>query len=105
MVYAITTLEFEFIKIGQTKNFKQRLRNIQSGCPFRLGLWIACNTKEFKRVEKEAHELLDNCHYRGEWFAPNEDDLDRIQDYLQSEINKTKDQYKKDLEEFNRDRL
>jgi hypothetical protein len=78
MVYVLTTRQFEYIKIGRTKHFKQRMRNIQSGCPFFLSLWLAIKTTRDVEIEKHLHNELSHVHVRGEWFEPKEKDLDYL---------------------------
>jgi len=77
-VYALATADMAFIKIGKTMSIKQRLINIQSGCPFELSLWLTIRTPKAAEVERAAHGLLAHCRTRGEWFAPSGKDLDLI---------------------------
>ena len=84
MVYIITTNNFEFIKVGKSTNFKSRLSNIQSGCPLELSLWCAIRTPIPGEVEKALHAMLSHCGTRGEWFAPEGDDLDAVMEFCTS---------------------
>ena len=77
-VYALITADMAFIKIGKTVSIKQRLINIQSGCPFDLSLWLTIRTPKAAEVERAALDLLAHCRTRGEWFSPAEQDLDLI---------------------------
>jgi hypothetical protein len=52
IVYVFATCELDYIKIGKTKSVKQRLSNVQSGCPFHLHLWIAIATPKADEIEK-----------------------------------------------------
>ena len=61
MVYVIVTNDFKFMKIGSTKAFKQRLSNIQSGCPFKLSLWLGIRTPVHKAVEKDLQKKNGSC--------------------------------------------
>ncbi len=83
MVYVLRTQDFEFIKVGRTKDFKSRLNNVQSGCPFDLYLWCAIYTPESAVVEADLHRSLSHAHLRGEWFKPGDSDLDLILDFCQ----------------------
>ena len=80
-VYVIATHGFEFIKIGKTKSIKQRLGNLQSGCPFFLFLWCGIRSPKINEIEKELHSMMSHCRIRGEWFSPTHEDLDKIFDY------------------------
>lgn len=81
MVYIIATAEFKFIKIGKTANFKWRLSNIQSGCPYALSLWRAIRTPRASEIESALHQQLAHCRERGEWFAPSDADLDYLLEF------------------------
>ena len=76
MVYVLTTRKFEYIKIGRTNRIKQRMSNIQSGCPFHLSLWLAIRTPKDQQIEKHLHYAIRHTHLRGEWFEPEGKDLD-----------------------------
>lgn len=81
-VYALSTNDLKYIKVGFTNAVKQRVSNIQSGCPFELFLWIAIKTPKPKQVEHELHERLEDFKLRGEWFSPDENTLDWMLDYF-----------------------
>lgn len=81
MVYIITTHDFGFIKVGKSTNFKSRLSNIQSGCPYELSLWCSIRTPKADQVEAFLHERLEHCRARGEWFSPSPEDLDDLIDF------------------------
>jgi hypothetical protein len=82
MVYVLCTEDFSFIKVGKSKNLKNRLNNIQVGCPYKLGLWAGIYTPIPNDVEKDLHGRLEDYHYRGEWFVPDDDCLDYILRYV-----------------------
>lgn len=75
-VYVLATQDLRLVKVGRTISIRQRIINIQSGCPFDLFLWLAIKTPLASQVEKELHHQLRHCQTRGEWFAPNDSDLD-----------------------------
>ena len=83
MVYVLTTPNFQYLKIGKSRDFKQRLVNIQSGCPFDLDLWLAIRTPKPSKVECRLHALMKHAHVRGEWFSPKPRDLDYLLDFFQ----------------------
>jgi len=78
MTYVLRTNNFEFIKIGYAKSIKQRMSNIQNGCPFKLFFWLAIYSPRYVEIEKYLHTKFDHCRYRGEWFTPLPDDLDEL---------------------------
>ncbi len=82
MVYVLSTQDLEYIKVGKTNSPKQRFINIQSGCPFKLSLWLAIKTPRHAELEKIIHRRLAHCRVRGEWFAPSEKDLDALSDFF-----------------------
>lgn len=81
MVYIVSTPNFQFIKIGKSTSFKQRLGNIQSGCPFDLSLWLSIRTPKPSEIECCLHERLSHCLVRGEWFSPTDSDLDSVMEF------------------------
>ena len=81
-VYVLTTQQFEYIKIGRTTNLKQRISNIQSGCPFLLSLWLGIRTPNDSQVEKHLHKAMRHAHLRGEWFVPQVQDLNYLIDFF-----------------------
>lgn len=73
MIYVIETDSRE-IKIGITKNIKDRLRAISTGNsikPKLLGLYFNINDdrKIDRIIEREAHSLLADRRANGEWFS------------------------------------
>jgi len=78
MVYVISTSDFKFIKVGHSSNFKNRIRNIQSGCPLDLAIWCSIRTPISEKVESSLHSVLAHCSIRGEWFSPSMEDLDSV---------------------------
>ena len=87
IVYVIATPGFEYIKIGRTKSLKQRMNNIQSGCPFRLFFHQGIRTPRDSEVESVMHNLIAHVRVRGEWFKPTDADLITIGDFC-NETNK-----------------
>ena len=90
IVYMIYTPDFEFIKIGLSKNIKSRMRNIQSGCPFLLTLHTAATFLSYKNAaayEKKMHRRLEEFRVRGEWYSLEVSIIDDIEDEFRG-INK-----------------
>lgn len=68
-VYIITCEDFKYSKIGMTKNIKQRISNLQSGCPFDLHLFLTIRTNQPRVVEAYLHNVLSMFRIRGEWYS------------------------------------
>lgn len=83
-VYVLTTSDFKYIKIGQSTTLKQRMGNIQSGCPFSLTLWLSIKTPTPTPIEKWLHKKMGHVHLRGEWFLPEQPDLDFLIDFFRA---------------------
>ena len=59
------------IKIGKSRDPEKRLKELQTGCPYKLKLdgTIKCNSdKHALEIEKAAHDFFSYKHARGEWF-------------------------------------
>ena len=68
-LYIIQSYKTGAIKIGVSMDLKNRLRNIQVGCPYEIKVLLIL--KEMGHIEKSLHERLKNWRTRvncGEWF-------------------------------------
>lgn len=56
----------EYVKIGQSRNWKQRIDQMQVGSPYTIVplLVIVADPS----LEKRLHVRFRNSHFRGEWF-------------------------------------
>lgn len=63
----------EFIKIGMSKNYEERMKNLQTSTPNKLSLVWCCyvseDSREARRQEKKLHRACKAHHVRGEWFT------------------------------------
>lgn len=82
LVYVFATRDFSYIKIGKTKSVKQRLSNIQSGCPFHLHLWAGIRTPKSNEIEMYLHQLFEAQNVRGEWFFLTPLQLDELHEFI-----------------------
>ena len=76
VVYFIQAAEGGLIKIGCTKNLKQRFKAIQNNCPITLKLLayeIDDNPAAFCRsqLEEKLHKRFASTRCHGEWFEPS----------------------------------
>ena len=74
-VYVLACNDFKYLKIGMTKNLKQRMSNLQSGCPFDLFLFLTIRTNQPREVETYLHNELSRFRVRGEWYSLNDEQL------------------------------
>jgi len=66
-VYAIGNMDEGYAKIGYTTDIENRLKTIQTSCPFKvrvIKLWIGLTRKH----ERFLHREYDRYNTHGEWF-------------------------------------
>lgn len=72
-LYAITTNENEYVKIGYSKCPGRRLRDLQTGSPYELFLlfYIEVRKEDAKKLEKAMHAVVPTVGGagRGEWWV------------------------------------
>lgn len=56
----------EFIKIGQSRRWKQRVETMQVGSPHTLIVMLVL--KDDPKLEAKLHNWFRTDHFRGEWF-------------------------------------
>ena len=79
-IYLIRAQEIYLYKVGITKDIKQRLKQLQTGCPYQLEVIDMYEPKEFvSKIEKMLHrrfscyQTKDFSKIQGEWFdLPND---------------------------------
>lgn len=80
-IYLIRAQEIYLYKIGITKNVNKRIKQLQTGCPYKLELIESYEPKFFvNKIEKTLHRSCacyqtnpDFSELQGEWFnLPNE---------------------------------
>lgn len=57
----------EFVKIGTAKDVAKRIRELQTGCPFRVSLLQVIPGGA--KTERLIHSRLSHLHVRGEWYT------------------------------------
>ena len=68
-------------KIGVSKNAKKRLKQVQTGCPYKIKILKVYDSKYAFKIESSIHRRLKNRNLseyeeydiRGEWFVLNEE--------------------------------
>ncbi|WP_027517823.1 GIY-YIG nuclease family protein [Bradyrhizobium sp. WSM1417] len=68
----------EFIKIGSAADVRQRLINVQTGCPFTLEPLLVLRGGAAR--ERQLHSRFRAGHIRGDWFRLTDDLLAFIAD-------------------------
>lgn len=66
-VYVVTAGR-RHVKIGHSRNVKNRLMGIQTGCPFTVKIAGQWNTPRAQEIERRAHAILAKYRWAGEWF-------------------------------------
>ena len=59
------------LKIGKTKNVKQRINALRTGCPYPIECLGFIETNECTKLEKALHEKFSQFRINGEWFEKN----------------------------------
>jgi hypothetical protein len=70
------------VKIGRTKNLKNRLSNLQSGCPYKIAPHKAFGTNRPSDDESEILNHLKEFNIRGEWFELDDYHFDWVVDFF-----------------------
>jgi len=77
-VYVLRARETNYWKIGYTTvSVEERLRAIQTGCPFTLEAFWEIETNEARSLETAFHQHLEKHRAQGEWFFLSERDMRR----------------------------
>lgn len=87
-IYFIGNLEYNFVKIGYSKNPKKRIQSIQTGCPFPLT--ILRTEKGNVDHEKRYHDKFKKFNTYGEWFKI-EGELSELLGVKKTNISKNKE--------------
>jgi len=72
--------EMNYAKVGRSKAPHDRLRDLQTSCPYKLWLVTQFPVDDSRGVESALHDLLEDRHVRGEWFEMAPADYDEIVD-------------------------
>lgn len=70
MIYLINQESTTLYKIGKTKNIKQRIKQLQVGCPLTILLVFQFDVNSLieSKLEKTIHRRFAYCKTQGEWF-------------------------------------
>jgi hypothetical protein len=88
-VYVIKCDGWNYYKIGISKSTpRNRLSNLQSGCPFNLDYITIVHCAHYSLVESEVHKMLRSKNIRGEWFELNPSELIDVIEFLNQSASK-----------------
>lgn len=74
-VYVIKVQNSSKYKIGRTINIKKRIKQFSTGNPFNIKLLYFIETINYKKLEKNLHNILKQFRIKGEWFNFEDNDL------------------------------
>ena len=81
-VYIITSTENKGVsKIGRSRDPKKRLKNLQTGSPYKLHIQYTyglLTRKSCLALERRVHKLLKADHLSGEWFNVEAKDAELV---------------------------
>ena len=88
-LYLIHCVGFTYYKIGRTKNLKNRLQMLQTGCPFDLNVIASVGSYNLISNENYLHNLFKNKKARNEWFDFDNYEIDLIKLWFKHEDNRS----------------
>lgn len=83
-VYCVRCAGSLFVKIGKTSDVSRRLKELQTGCPYRLILDFFITCAKPRIVEEQLHQRLSFARTQFEWFEVH----GREYDQLRSDVRK-----------------
>lgn len=72
-------------KIGVAHNLGGRLNTLQTGSPHRQWLIYHKRVLNPYKIELELHQMFPTQRIRGEWFALDSKDIERLIEYVDSQ--------------------
>lgn len=75
-VYFIGNIEYKIVKIGFSSNPQNRLKSLQTGCPYKLK--ILKKIEGNSHLEKDYHKIFKDFNMEGEWFELRGELLDFV---------------------------
>lgn len=77
---------FNYYKIGVSNSPVNRLKTLQTGCPFLIYLQHTFATKKAYKVEKKLHKKVAKYSANGEWFRVYEEDTEDFFDRIYGKV-------------------
>lgn len=85
LIRAETSSDVSHVKIGKTNNVKQRLSALNAASPAPLTLVYFGYVLNADKLEKELHDIFDERRLRGEWFALDNDRIEKARSFIEAE--------------------
>jgi predicted GIY-YIG superfamily endonuclease len=94
-IYVLEAENINLYKVGVSKDTKKRIKQIQTGCPFKLKVLLTFDSKYAFKIETNLHrrfKVFEKKEYNGmelsgEWFALDKENLDSFIDLCKSSHN------------------
>ena len=80
-VYVLKKTDENVFKIGMSKKFDERKKQISTKLPFEVETFKLFKTDDMEELEKHFHKKFDEKRMNGEWFNLNETDINYIKNY------------------------
>lgn len=77
-IYLVRELSESHVKIGKTRNIKDRVRTFSVKLPFKVETIHELLVKDMHDAEKVLHRHFSRSRVGGEWFELTDDDIDLI---------------------------
>jgi len=79
-IYLLNMIDTNYYKIGVTRrNVKDRLRELQTGCPDEIILVKNFDCEYYRKVEAWLHKKHTTKRVEGEWFILDEGDINQFE--------------------------
>ena len=83
-LYIVHVVGSDMYKIGATRDFRSRLKNMQTGNPYVIEIFNFYHRSNYHELESLLHKKYKEKSIGGEWFRFNRIDLEEIDEYLRS---------------------
>ncbi len=83
-IYILTCKDYDWYKIGITKNPRARYLEIQNGVPFNIHPVICLQVEGAEFLEKKLQAVFDSKRTNGEWFLLERPDLELALEMIKS---------------------
>lgn len=77
-VYVIKKIDENIVKIGMSKNYNERTKQISTKLHFEVETIKVFKTDDMESLEKHLHELYKDKRLNGEWFKLTDSDIKHI---------------------------
>ena len=105
-LYLIQCVDTDFYKIGfcittgnenqDERNIENRIRTLQTGCPFALKYWyVVWYDSHIGQHERAVHNKFWKNRVRGEWFRFVPDDIAKVVEEISNTKRAVKEHYKR----------